>query len=86
MTATDLEITIEKEEFNKEAIDRLKELLESLGKSKTGGTCSLALSGKSIDSNNASDRNIIDSWIIDSRATDHMTNSSSQFKNLYPLS
>ena len=84
MTATDLEITTEKEEFSKEEIGRLKELLESLGKSKTGGTCSLALSGKSVNSNIASDRNIIDSWIIDSGATDHMTNSSLQFKTYTP--
>ena len=84
MIATDLEITTEKEEFSKEEIGRLKELLESLGKSKTGGTCSLALSGKSVNSNIASDRNIIDSWIIDSGATDHMTNSSLRFKTYTP--
>ena len=56
-------------------------MLEMLENLKSSGTCSLALSGKPIIpcGLKASDNHTIDSWIIDSWATDHMTHSSSKF-------
>lgn len=62
-------------EFNREEIEKLKNLLGSLEKPSTIGTCSLAFSGISSSSHafRASDGSATSSWVIDSGATDHMT-------------
>ena len=58
-------------------------MLENL---KSSGACSLALSGKPIIpcGLKASDSPIIDSWITDSRVTNHITHSSSKFSTYTP--
>ncbi|GAV81108.1 LOW QUALITY PROTEIN: UBN2_3 domain-containing protein, partial [Cephalotus follicularis] len=65
--------------FKREEIKRIRNLLGSL--EKPSGACSLALSGKSPFSFglHASKRFSRDSWIIDSRANDHMTYTSQYF-------
>ena len=71
-------------EFNKSEIEKLRALLGTL--EKPSGTCSLAHSGKfpiSIGFN-ASERTFVNSWIIDSGATDHMTHSSHKFSTYTP--
>ncbi|GAV76366.1 LOW QUALITY PROTEIN: UBN2_3 domain-containing protein, partial [Cephalotus follicularis] len=73
-----------KEGFNSEVIERIRNLLGSL--EKPSGACSLALSGKSPFSFglHASKSFSSDSWIIDSRATDHMTYTSQYFSTYTP--
>ncbi|GAV64449.1 LOW QUALITY PROTEIN: UBN2_3 domain-containing protein, partial [Cephalotus follicularis] len=63
----------EKEGFNIEEIERIRNLLRSLNKPL--GACSLSLSGKYPFSFglHASEKFSSDSWIIDSGAIDHMT-------------
>ena len=53
---------------------------------KPSGACSLALASKSLISHalSASDINFPNSWIIDSKATEHMTNSSLKFSTYSP--
>ena len=67
------------QEFNKEDIQRLKTQLGSF--EKPSGNCSLAFSGECSNSHafNVSDKDFSNSWVLDSRATDHMTNSSKVF-------
>ncbi|GAV56980.1 LOW QUALITY PROTEIN: UBN2_3 domain-containing protein, partial [Cephalotus follicularis] len=63
----------EKEGFNSEEIERIRNLLGSL--KKPSGACSLALSGKYPFSFglHASKKKSSDSWIIDSGSSNHMT-------------
>ncbi|GAV70798.1 UBN2_3 domain-containing protein, partial [Cephalotus follicularis] len=74
----------EKEGFNSEEIERIRNLLGSL--EKPSGACSLALSGKSpfFFGLHASKSFSSDSWIIDSGATDHMTYTSQYFSTYTP--
>ena len=53
---------------------------------KPSGACSLALASKSLISHalSASNINFPNSWIIDSKATEHMTNSSLKFSTYSP--
>ena len=53
---------------------------------KPSGACSLALTSKSLISHalSASNINFPNSWIIDSKATEHMTNSSLKFSTYSP--
>lgn len=72
----------------KEEIEKLKGMIMVLEKSggvKSGG-CSLALSGKYPISLgiNVSDKDIRNSWVIDSGATDHMAHSSLLFTTYTP--
>ena len=71
-------------EFNKEEIEKLGSLLGTLAKPL--GACSLALAGKSLISHvlSASNINFPNSWVIDSGATNHMTNSSLKFSIYSP--
>lgn len=72
--------------FNMEEMTKLKNLLGSLEKQTRTGTCTLALLGISSSSHtlNALDISSPSIWIIDSRATNHMTYYSETFL-LYPL-
>ncbi|XP_040972687.1 uncharacterized protein [Gossypium hirsutum] len=73
-------------EFNKE-IEKLKNLLGSLEKTSSTGTCSLAFSGiSSPQSSKVSNTDTKSSWVIDSGATDHMTHSSQIFFSYTPCS
>jgi len=79
----DSEKSDEDREFNVETIKKLKSLLGTLEKSPIS-TCSLVQSGENFVSFNVSDKSICGSWIIDSGATDHMTNSSNLFCTYTP--
>lgn len=63
----------------KESIERLKSLLGSL--EKPSGACSLAFSDRYsiFHAYNVSDSPFPGSWVIDSRAIGHMTNSTLKF-------
>ena len=71
-------------EFKKEEIEKLRNLLNSLEKSSS--TCSLAQSGKYLNSYalSASSMSSLGSWVIDSGATDHMTHSPIRFRTYNP--
>ena len=71
-------------EFKKEDIERLKILLESL--EKPPSACSLALSSKYSTSHvfNVLGSSFLGFRVIDSSATDHMTNSSHKFVSYTP--
>ncbi|KAK8574583.1 hypothetical protein V6N12_062273 [Hibiscus sabdariffa] len=75
-------------EFNKEEIEKLKNLLGSLEKQSSSGTCNLVFSGitSQISSSNAFDLPTWNSWVIDSGATDHVTNSCLGFVDYKPCS
>ena len=77
----------EEGEFNTETIEKLSRLLGTLEKSNTS-TCSLVQSGKVSNSIglNVSDKCDMDSWIIDSGATDHMSHSPHIFTTYTPWS
>ena len=70
--------------FRKDEIEKLRSLLNSL--EKPSGASSLVLSGKSVTSYGlyASNKFFNDSWILDSGATDHMTQSSHFFHTYTP--
>ncbi|GAV66127.1 UBN2_3 domain-containing protein, partial [Cephalotus follicularis] len=74
----------ERDGFNSEEIERIKNLLGSL--EQPSSALSLVLSGKSPFSFglNASEKFSSDSWIIDSGATDHMTYTSQYFSTYTP--
>ncbi|GAV61024.1 LOW QUALITY PROTEIN: UBN2_3 domain-containing protein, partial [Cephalotus follicularis] len=74
----------EKDGFNSEKIERIRNLLGSL--EKPSGACSSALSGKSPFSFglHASEKFSSDSWIIDLGGTDHMTYTSQYFSTDAP--
>ncbi|TXG47881.1 hypothetical protein EZV62_027175 [Acer yangbiense] len=74
------------EEDNMETIEKLKSLLGTLEKSNND-TCSLVKSGKVSNSIglNVSDKCNVDSWVIDSIATDQMTYSPHIFFDLYTM-
>ena len=83
MTTTGLSKVQEQRVFNSEEVEKLRELLGTL--EKPSGACSLAFSGKSSSFGlNVSDKSLICSWIIDFRATDHMTHSSQHFITYTP--
>ncbi|KAL0410895.1 UNVERIFIED_CONTAM: Retrovirus-related Pol polyprotein from transposon RE1 [Sesamum latifolium] len=71
-------------ELNKEEINKLRNLLNSL--SEPSSTCSLAQSGKCLISYSfsASDSPLSSSWIIDSKAIDHMTHTPTRFVTYNP--
>ncbi|KAK8520902.1 hypothetical protein V6N12_004828 [Hibiscus sabdariffa] len=78
-------------EFNREDIEKLKSLLESLEKPSSTGTSNLDFSGISSSfsqnfnvSETSTNKSTRTSWIIDSGATDHMTNSSQKFLTYIP--
>ena len=68
-------------ELNKAEIEKLRSFLESLDKKAKKGTCSLALTGISSHFLTLHASGIVEpnSWILDSRATDHITPSSHLF-------
>ena len=75
----------EKEEFNREEIEKLRALLGTLEK-QVSGTCALAHSGKfpiSIGLK-VSYETFANSWVIEVGATDHMTHSSKKFITYIP--
>ncbi|GMI89878.1 hypothetical protein HRI_002657100 [Hibiscus trionum] len=83
------ESTEQSGEFTQEEVEKLKILLESLGKSSIAGTGNLVFSG--ISSSSSQNSNALESsipnqtsWVIDSGATDHMTNSPLNFLNYTP--
>ena len=78
----------------KEESIRLESLIETLENDlpSTTGTCALGFSGISFQPSavlfssalNASNKDFLHSWIIDSGASDHMTNSSKHFISYSP--
>jgi hypothetical protein len=76
--------TLEVRGFNKEEIERLKTLLNTM--EKPSGSCSLAQNGKIPISHvfSASNKNHSSIWVIDSGATDHMTYSAGAFTSYQP--
>ncbi|KAG6735946.1 hypothetical protein POTOM_061371 [Populus tomentosa] len=70
--------------FNKEEIERLRTLLNTM--EKPSGSCSLAQNGKIPVSHvfSASNKNHSSIWVIDSGATDHMTYSADAFTSYQP--
>jgi hypothetical protein len=76
--------TLEVREFNKEEIERLRTLLNTM--EKPSGSCSLAQNGKIPISHvfSASNKNHSSIWVIDSGATDHMTYSAGAFTSYQP--
>ena len=75
-------------DLNRGEIDKLKNLLGSLGKPSLAGTCSLAFLGISSSSCVTNVLDIVSSntWVIDSEATDHMICSSKKIISYMPCS
>ena len=69
----------ESTDLNKEEVGKLRNFLAAL--EKPSGTCSLVHSGKFPISHDltTSENSFRNSWIINSRATDHMTHASHNF-------
>jgi hypothetical protein len=78
--------TLEMRGFNKEEIERLKTLLNTM--EKPSGSCSLAQNGKIPISHvfSASNKNHSSIWVIDFGATYHMTYSAGAFTSISTLS
>ncbi|KAK8264236.1 hypothetical protein V6Z12_D12G095900 [Gossypium hirsutum] len=71
--------------FNKDEIEKLKNLLGTLEKFSSIGTCSLDFSGISFSQDSkVSDTVTNRSWVVDSGAIDHMTHSSQKFVSYTP--
>jgi hypothetical protein len=82
--ATHESSTLEVRGFNKEEIECLRTLLNTM--EKPSGSCSLAQNGKIPISHvfSASNKNHSTIWVIDSGATDHMTYSVAGFTSYQP--
>ena len=78
------ERSLEQGGFNQEEIEKLQTLLGSF--EKLLGTCSLELLGKFLTSIELKvlAETFINSWVIDSDGTDHITHSSRKFNNYNP--
>jgi hypothetical protein len=76
--------TLEVRGFNKEEIERLRTLLNTM--EKPSGSCSLAQNGKIPISHvfSVSNKNHSSIWVIDSGAIDHMTYSAGAFTSYQP--
>ena len=75
---------LEQDRFNPDEIEKLRSLLGTL--EKPSATCSLALLGKFPISIGLKlvDETIVNSWVIDLGATDHMSHSSHKFNKYNP--
>ncbi|TXG47841.1 hypothetical protein EZV62_027135 [Acer yangbiense] len=84
----EIEVSSDNVEFNREQIAKLKQMLENLDKLKGLGNCSLASSGIVPTSFTLSVSNInrTTTWLVDSGATDHMTQSAHEFVTYSPCS
>ena len=84
----EIEVTSDNVEFNREQIAKLKQMLENLDKPSGLGNCSLASSGIVPTSFTLSVSNInrTTTWLVDSGATDHMTQSAHEFVTYSPCS